>query len=139
MTELERRALLGDKKAQRECAEKGIVLPCPKCYGNVKFHIVKTFEYGVEMKYECQNKKCGTSATFIQYFPFDEQLAKESSALSQWNTLPAPPIGRCGDCLFAREKYGKLECINGLSYRNTYNDSEMFCSYFEPRESETNE
>lgn len=31
MTELERRALMGDKKAQEECTEKGIVLPCPFC------------------------------------------------------------------------------------------------------------
>ena len=33
MTVLERRALLGDAKAQRECTEKGIVLPCPFCGG----------------------------------------------------------------------------------------------------------
>lgn len=31
MTELERRALLGDKQAQEECTDKGIVLPCPFC------------------------------------------------------------------------------------------------------------
>lgn len=36
MTELERRALMGDKKAQEECTEKGIVLPCPFCGGNGK-------------------------------------------------------------------------------------------------------
>lgn len=29
--ELIRRALMGDKQAQEECAEKGIVLPCPLC------------------------------------------------------------------------------------------------------------
>ena len=29
--ELIRRALLGDKQAQEECTEKGIVLPCPFC------------------------------------------------------------------------------------------------------------
>ena len=33
MTDLERRALLGDKQAQEECTEKGIVLPCPFCGG----------------------------------------------------------------------------------------------------------
>ena len=31
MTELERRALLGDQEAQKECTEQGIVLPCPFC------------------------------------------------------------------------------------------------------------
>ena len=33
MTDLERHALLGDKEAQKECTEKGIVLPCPFCGG----------------------------------------------------------------------------------------------------------
>lgn len=32
--ELIRRALMGDKHAQAECTEKGIVLPCPFCGGN---------------------------------------------------------------------------------------------------------
>lgn len=40
-----------------------------------------------------------------------------------------PAVVHCKDCLFARERYGKLECINGISYRNTYNDPNMFCSY----------
>ena len=31
MTDLERRALLGDRQAQEECTEKGIMLPCPFC------------------------------------------------------------------------------------------------------------
>lgn len=29
--ELIRRALMGEKQAQEECTEKGIVLPCPFC------------------------------------------------------------------------------------------------------------
>ena len=31
MDDLERRALMGDTEAQRECTEKEIVLGCPKC------------------------------------------------------------------------------------------------------------
>lgn len=31
MDSLVRKALLGDKKSQEECTEKGIVLPCPFC------------------------------------------------------------------------------------------------------------
>lgn len=34
MTDLERRALLGDAEAQRECTEKGIVLACWRCGGD---------------------------------------------------------------------------------------------------------
>lgn len=29
MTDIERRALLGDPQAQEECTRRGIVLPCP--------------------------------------------------------------------------------------------------------------
>lgn len=31
MTNLERRALLGDREAQRECTEQGIAIACPHC------------------------------------------------------------------------------------------------------------
>lgn len=41
---------------------------------------------------------------------------------------PFPEI-ECKDCVLARKQHGKLECINGISFRNTYNDSNMFCSY----------
>lgn len=41
MTELERKALLGDKGAQRECTEEGIVLPCPFCGEKPTFHTLK--------------------------------------------------------------------------------------------------
>lgn len=34
MTDLERRALLGDRQAQEECTRHGIVLPCPFCGGD---------------------------------------------------------------------------------------------------------
>lgn len=32
---------------------------------------------------------------------------------------PFPEI-ECEDCVLARERHSKLECINGISYRNTY-------------------
>ena len=43
-------------------------------------------------------------------------------------------VVKCKDCLYARERYGKLECINGLSFRNTYNSPNMYCSYGERKE-----
>ena len=48
----------------------------------------------------------------------------------------AVPVVRCRECMFARERYGKLECINGISYQNTYNDPNMFCSYGVRKETE---
>lgn len=38
---------------------------------------------------------------------------------------------RCKECLYSKEQYGKLVCIQGMTYRNTYNDPNMFCSYGE--------
>lgn len=48
---------------------------------------------------------------------------------SQNTNIDTKIIVHCKDCVFVRERYGKLECINGISYRNTYNDPNMFCSY----------
>ncbi len=36
MTDLERRALLGDKQAQKDCTKRRIMLPCPFCGSTVK-------------------------------------------------------------------------------------------------------
>lgn len=47
--------------------------------------------------------------------------------ISKGVTIPV----RCKECLYSREQYGKLGCIQGMSYRNTYNDPNMFCSYGE--------
>lgn len=44
------------------------------------------------------------------------------------------PVVRCKDCLFSEERYGHLTCINGMSYRNTWNKPCDFCSYGERRD-----
>ena len=127
MTNLERLALLGDKEAQKECTEKGILVPCPLCGGETKTSETTTDK---ENKFEfgwigCQHCRC-----FINYI--NNEKGKRQ-AIEAWNTRQAPPIGRCEECLFAKEKYGKLECINGLCYRNTKKKKKMYCSYFKPR------
>ena len=88
-----RRAILGDREAQEECTKKGIVLPCPKCYGKVKFNLVKVNKFSVEMEYKCQ--KCGLTARYTQFFPLDENAATDKTALAQWNTRYTPFVG-CG-------------------------------------------
>lgn len=49
-------------------------------------------------------------------------------------TADVVEVVRCKDCIYARERYEKLECINGLSFRNTYNSPNMYCSYGERKE-----
>ena len=83
MTELERRALLGDKQAQKECTENGILLPCPFC-GAEKTKV--RYVCG-DCFVECLKCHCTSSMT-----------STKETVIKDWNTRPAPPIGRCGEC-----------------------------------------
>ena len=38
-------------------------------------------------------------------------------------------IVRCKDCLYATEQYGHLNCIHGVSYRNSWNKPDDYCSH----------
>lgn len=113
MTELERRALLGDREAQRECTEKGIALPCPFC----DVSLVESEEEGW--------LKHPYSISCV----FSDIEISEKTRLSDWNTRPAPPIGRCGTCKHSRsqEIYCELGCLLALK-------PDDYCSYYEPRE-----
>ena len=107
--ELIRRALMGEKQAQEECTEKGIVLPCPFC-GNENNIISNWGMFRVWCPH-CKAKSEDTLTT--------------RDALKSWNSRPAPPIGRCGE--------GK-NWNGGGCYRQELTKSDDFCSYFEPRE-----
>ena len=113
--ELIRRALLGDKQAQEECTEKGIVLPCPFC-GNKNILISN---WGM---WRCWCPEClGKS----------EDSLRERDAIKHWNTRPAPPIGRCKDCINATNPGSNIVFCDYFE-RDMMPDD--FCSCFEPRE-----
>lgn len=78
---------------------------------------------------ECDNDRIPTTQE-------DLQTIKEALEMkqSQNTNMDIKNIVYCKDCLFARERYNKIECINGISYCNTYNDPNMFCSYGERRD-----
>lgn len=107
--ELIRCALMGEKQAQEECTEKGIVLPCPFC-GNENNIISNWGMFRVWCPH-CKAKSEDTLTT--------------RDALKSWNSRPAPPIGRCGEC----KNWNGGDC-----YRQELTKSDDFCSYFEPRE-----
>ena len=44
-------------------------------------------------------------------------------------TVDAVEVVRCEDCLYSTERYGHIECIHGVSYRNTWNKPDFFCPY----------
>lgn len=121
MTELERRALLGDPEAQRECTEKGIALPCSRCGrqgATVKYSIGYYW-------YQCPY--CHSS---------NGPLSNPKLALAVWNTLQAPPIGRCDDCNHRYEnENNEYEC----EIHNMCPDDNFYCKDFEPKEREKND
>ena len=122
MDSLVRKALLGDREAQRECTEKGIVLPCPRC-GNENNIISNWGMFRVWCPH-CKAKSEDTLTT--------------RDALKSWNTRPAPPIGRCGECEFytvlghCKLHYQEPDQYGSGAYVEMLPDD--FCSYFEPRE-----
>ena len=117
MTEIERRALLGDAEAQRECTEKVIVLGCPFC-GNTN---IRTSNWGM---WRCWCPECRAKS---------DDCLRERDAIRRWNTRPAPPIGRCGECEnFGHEIYAGKHACEKLQL--PYCNSDDFCSYFEPKE-----
>ena len=124
--ELIRRALLGSREAQQACTDRGIVLPCPCCKGE---SYTETFFERKGWRTVVGCSECPVSLSTITY---DTEEIAQKKALKDWNTRPAPPIGRCKDCLWylpisKRCKYslgGLWGEVNELS----------FCSYFEPRE-----
>lgn len=75
MTDLERRALLGDRKSQEECTRKNILLPCPCCKGKADLWRSSEKSY-----IECLG--CGLR---IENY-------NDLSVISDWNTRAAPPI-----------------------------------------------
>lgn len=136
MIDLERRALLGDRQAQGECARRGIVLACPFCGGEASVScdpdgtvdaMGRTWAYTVVC-----NKCCATSGLGFS----------QIMMIEKWNTRHAPPIGRCKDC----EHYTLLghckihsqepdEYATGAYVEMLPDD---FCSYFEPKGDEEN-
>lgn len=95
MTELERRALLGDREAQEECTRQGIVLPCPFC-GSEKIMLSHLSHWGM---WRCWCSDCKSTAD-------DTPSAKD--ALKNWNTRAAPPVERCGTCSLQNEQFYPL-------------------------------
>lgn len=118
MTELERRALLGDKTAQEECTDKGIILPCPFCGGSAEL-IEKDRLYSVA----CKDGTCIASDIHPEY-------GETMVAISDWNTRLASPLGRCIDCANICEVGDNLVTCD-IFERDMMPDD--FCSQFEPK------
>lgn len=117
--ELIRRALLGDQEAQKECTEKGILIPCLWCKGEMQICHGDTYGY-----YKTKCIRCGAESP---------EKPSEWEAISRNNTRPAPSIGKCGECALWKEEKecpGAFCCtITGME-----RESNDFCSEVEPKE-----
>ena len=121
MTELEWRALLGDRKAQEECTRRGILLPCWKCGGEAEVNELHT---GGKPIYAaaCKKHHCGA---------YGAGSASVPKAIEFWNTRPAPPIGRCMECEHLKDNDGV--CLYCEVFNMTTPGPEAFCCRFEPK------
>lgn len=153
MTDLERRALLGDKQAQKECTEKGIVLPCPFCgleaeiytrydclekYVNFKREIPNNAKIIYEKKYPNQPKyyvyrelvyipRCTSTSCIGRN---SRKFESRNEAIEAWNTRHVPPVRRCGDCKNVCNVGDNIVTCD-IFERDMMPDD--FCSQFEPR------
>lgn len=120
MTNLERRAQLGDREAQEECTRQGIVLPC-QCGGEAKFVASDPF---LQFWWVIRCTECGTQTG---------SRPTDRAALAAWNTRQAPPIGRCGDCAYSQNIKPNRKGFNICPASGMEITNADFCSYFEPK------
>lgn len=153
--ELIRRALMGDQEAQKQCTEKRIVLPCPKCFSDgVKIEGDGRDIYDPDtlgyldsvpdsiLYVTCDS--CNLCSNCITVEDGEEREDAEKKLIAEWNTRPAPPVGRCKDCVWSREPTKEDYTEIGRDVL-AYKDSLMcgfcedarwkddFCSYFQPK------
>ena len=125
MTDLERRALLGDRQAQEECTRQGIVLPCG-CGNPAKLSYVER-DPGADFDpchgYVVTCTGCNMNSWYHK---------EKQEAIAVWNNRAAPPIGRCKDC-----KNIDLSLEESVLCA-IHDDEEMpnhgYCNYFDPKE-----
>lgn len=83
MTDPIRRALLGDREAQKECTDQGIALPCPFCGQNPNWVIVG--ENDDLLRFGCLKDMRHCAVWMI---PFTKPYYGNAlqSAIERWNT-----------------------------------------------------
>lgn len=123
MTDLERRALLGDREAQEECTRQGIVLPCPFCR---------------EAKNLVVRNVCGDAfVECLRCHATSSLTSSPDTTIKDWNTRAAPPVGRCETCehnLPRVDDFGNPYILCGWHGFDMEEDG--FCSDYKPKEAD---
>ena len=128
LKELKRRALLGDRQAQEECAKKRVLLTCPLCKGKAdEGRLTDVDGYYWWPAIYCA--RCGLRLIGSELW---EEVTEEMRL--KWNTRPAPPVGRCGDCA----NWYKKHCTSSGPCAAEETDADFYCPNFEPKEGKEN-
>lgn len=146
MTDIERRALLGDRQAQEECTRKGIVLPCMCCGGKSELRhssistdfseIIDTF-FVICKKCGCKPFEFSDMNLFFTKKGVEKAEQLKIKAISAWNNRPAPPIGRCGECDLWSEEQGICTAASDDDIGiYEYTEPDHFCGYFKQKDGE---
>lgn len=135
MTDLERRALMGDKQAQEECTAKGIVLPCPCCGGQAKMK--KGFpnrQMAHCRQAVVQCKKCGVRTGIYMQLPMGYRQDVDKMALKTWNSRASIAFDNCYTCRYCVGD-GYIHCTNKKRMSDIKDYGvRMCCSRHEPEE-----
>lgn len=142
MSDLIRRALLGDRESQEECTRQGIVLSCPFCGGTPIFEVVSRYCTSVtfEAIYEAKCRKCGMagirSTSEIALKNGKPVVYRDGymECLTAWNMRTVMPIGRCGSCAWR----GTMGCVWEMVDDVEAPGPDGYCSAWAPREEEEN-
>ena len=132
-TELERKALLGDKEAQSECSDKLVILPCPKCFGDVSAEQVVAGQGEWKATFRCH--ECGLEVTEEQDYIFFEgkPIPTGKNPLEKWNDRGLAPIGLCMDCIHLRPELTERWFTEICSLTGKPMGKDEFCSRFKRR------
>lgn len=151
MTDLERRALLGDRQAQEECTRQGIVLPCPWCKGIAK--IIVCDDEGNHHPDDYENDPWSGIGYFLYHSESENPdcpiahddytqcgryiYDSREDAIDAWNTRPAPPIGRCASCTHWDDRTCECESASDIELAyHKYTEPDFFCGDYEPKDGE---
>lgn len=152
MTDLERRALLGDRQAQEECTRQGIVLPCPWCKGTAK--IIVCDDEGNHHPDDYENDPWSGIGYFLYHSESENPdcpiahddytqcgryiYDSREDAIDAWNTRPAPPIGRCVECAKRKTSECEMYFSCNCGEQHTWETDNDFCSGFAQEDGEEN-
>lgn len=79
-----KRAMLGDKKAQRDISDKGELLPCPICNSdNIDTNQSKQLKYVI-----VRCRKCGYEISAFDDIRYKRMQEMKEAVFKKWNTRP---------------------------------------------------